>query len=156
MKKGNVFLGLIIFIILILFFFIFKYSTIKSDDNGIIKNIQVTDLKDNNLPFSNYFDDNLSLVIIYLDTKCGVCRELINEVLIEKIIDRKIIILSVEDLSSLRELHKKIPNKESISILKTDYQSVFKIFGGLGTPQILIYNPLSKKFEPGKIEDITQ
>jgi thioredoxin-related protein len=90
--------------------------------------------------------------VIYFDSKCGNCKEILKEVN-EVGEGVKVILLTIEDTDTIKDLVNQIESR-NVDAYQVSAKDIFKSFGSLRTPQVYLINKESKILEFKKVFEI--
>jgi hypothetical protein len=126
----------------------------KSDTNEgyLPTTFQVMSIESEKNQLSEVVSNNDYNWVIYFDSKCGNCKEILKEVN-EVGEGVKVILLTIEDTDTIKDLVNQIESR-NVDAYQVSAKDIFKSFGSLRTPQVYLINKESKILEFKKVFEI--
>ncbi len=151
-QKLLIILGLVIAVMSMAAVSLYRMRTSSKENKGVIPNLSVTDPEGKTFLLRTLTGTGQKKVLIYYDSKCGKCRDVISELKKagHKRFKLQVIMLSVEEPEELLSVKNSFP-PHTVEVFQVEAREIFKAFGSLKTPQIFIYDPQGRLIsEPGQ------
>jgi hypothetical protein len=123
---------------------IFVKKTEKKDSleysNNIKASIYLRNTTGDSLLLESLISKSELTVLLYIDSKCGTCQSVLEELKNnpEIVTKAQVLVVSVEDVESIKNLSKHF--SKEIFFLQANPKDIYNVLGSLRTPQVFVVN----------------
>lgn len=134
-------IGVVILLTGFTFFKLYQVRKATGKTKSRLPDLEVITLSGKRNKISLLADHHKRTMIIYFDSKCGKCRDLLDELqpFADKLSSANILLLSAEATEDLKETKIRL-NIPGLEIMQVEPRLFYETFGSLKTPQVFIYD----------------